>query len=453
MPKRVITFVSLVVLSALVALGALGMREPAIDWKLFGGAASFSLLGAFAHYFNYRLKGTTVGAATLTPFLVAIILYPAWPTVVLVAAAVSFAEFNKKKQPWIKRLFNVAQQSLAAATGVFIFSALGGKSLQLDQSLQPLQEAGATFSLLLVNTFAVAAVVAVSERKNFAVVWRDNVKGSLVNYAVSIPWVHAFALVYCQFQYVGVLFIAFLLFGLRQLNHATIALQKYNSELLELLVQTVEMRDPYTSGHSQRVSKYARIIARTIGLSPRQIDRIAVAALLHDVGKIHEIFEPILKKPGKLTPDERAIMELHPLKSVELAEKVSELEDVLPSIRHHHENFDGTGYPDRLAGKNIPLGARVIMFADTIDAMMTDRPYRKALTEKEVRAELSRMKGRQFDPDICDALLVSPLYHLLFASEDSKKTRSITQIFNLAPRKQTPALSDGELGQTAKVSG
>ena len=136
-----------------------------------------------------------------------------------------------------------------------------------------------------------------------------------------------------------------------------------------------------------------------------------------------------------------------------MAEKVSELEDVLPSIRHHHENFDGTGYPDRLAGKNIPLGARVIMFADTIDAMMTDRPYRKALTEKEVRAELSRMKGRQFDPDICDALLVSPLYHLLFASEDSKKTRSITQIFDLAPRNQALVHSDGELGQTPIVAG
>ena len=91
----------------------------------------------------------------------------------------------------------------------------------------------------------------------------------------------------------------------------------------------------------------------------------------------------------------------------ELAEKVSELVDVLPAIRHHHENWDGTGYPDRIAGEEIPLGARIIMFADTIDAMTTDRPYRKALTETEVRLELVKFSGRQFDPAICEALLAS----------------------------------------------
>jgi putative nucleotidyltransferase with HDIG domain len=438
MPKRVLVFVSLVVASSVLVLAGLIVRDPHLKWALFGGTASFALLGAFAHVFNYKLKGKTTGAATLTPFLVAVVLYPDWPTVVLVAVAVCFAEFKKDNQPTIKRIFNIAQQSLAAAAAVFAFKALGGVSLQTLTELQILPEAGATVGYLLINTLSVAAVVAISEMKNVLIVWRDNVMGSLVNYAVSIPWVHAFALVYCSFSYKGVLFIAFLLLGLRQLNHATITLQRYNRELLELLVQTVEMRDPYTSGHSQRVSRYARVVARAIGLPTKKIERIAVAALLHDVGKIHEIFEPILKKPGKLTAEERATMELHPLKSVELAEKVTELEDVLPDIRHHHENWDGTGYPDKLAGKHIPLGARIIMFADTIDAMTTDRPYRKALTETEVRAELIRMKGRQFDPEICDALLASPMYPLLFSGEDSRSTRTITQIFDRVTNRKTP---------------
>ena len=451
MPKRVLVFVGLVVASALSLLAILVVREPTLEWALLGGAASFALLGAVAHFFAYKLQGTTQGAATLTPFLVAAVLYPEWPTVVLVALAVCFAEFNKKR-PGIKRLFNIAQQALAAAAAVVAFNAVGGVSIQLTQSLQLLPEAAATSAYLLVNTLAVAAVVAISEKKNVLVVWRDNLMGSSINFAVSIPWVHAFALVYCRFGYVGVLFIAFLLFGLRQLNHATIQLRKYNRELLELLVQTVEMRDPYTSGHSQRVSRYAKIIARAIGLPQRQIERIAIAALLHDVGKIHEIFEPILKKPGRLTPEERATMELHPLKSVELVEKVSELEDVLPSIRHHHENFDGTGYPDRLAGEDIPLGARVIMFADTVDAMTTDRPYRKKLTEVEVRAELIRLRARQFDPKICDLLLASPLYPLLFVSDEAKGTNSITQIFDLARKKRTPITVDDDLKSTPLAS-
>lgn len=444
MPKRVLAFVAIVVASALLTLAGLVLREPAINVALLGGAASFALLGAFAHFFNYKLQGTTTGAATLTPFLVAMILYPDWPTVLLIALAVAFAEFNKKKQQAIKRTFNIAQQSLAASVAVLTFDGLGGRSLQLDDSLQILPEAGATVAYLLVNTFSVAAVVAISERKNVIFVWRDNVVGSLVNYAVSIPWVHAFALVYSSFSYFGVAFIAFLLFGLRQLNHATIQLRKYNGELLQLLVQTVEMRDQYTSGHSQRVSKYAKIIAKAIGLPQRQIERIAVAALLHDIGKIHEIFEPILKKPGKLTPEERKTMELHPLKSVELAEKVSELDDVLPAIRHHHENWDGTGYPDGIAGMEIPLGARIIMFADTIDAMMTDRPYRKALNESQVREELLKMRGKQFDPTICDALLASPLYPLLFSGADSRGTRSITQIFDLGRTRRTPVVLEEE---------
>lgn len=438
MPTRVVSFVAFVVASALFAFATLIAHEPAINWTLLQGSASFALLGAFAHFFSYKLQGTTSGAATLTPFLVAAIVYPAWPTIAVVACAVCFAELNKKTQP-IKRVFNVAQQALAAAAAVAAFKAMGGVALPLLPELQVVPEASAIVAYMIFNTLSVAAVISISEKKNLLVVWRDNVAGSIVNYGVSIPWVHAFALVYCKFEYIGVIFIAFLLFGLRQLNHATLQLRRYNRELLELLVQTVEMRDRYTSGHSQRVSKYARIIARAIKLPPRQIERIAIAALLHDVGKIHEIFEPILKKPGKLTPEERATMELHPLKSVELAEKVSELEDVLPAIRHHHENWDGTGYPDRLSGNDIPLGARIIMFADTIDAMTTDRPYRKAMTEVEVKAELIAMQGKQFDPNICAELLASDLYPLLFSGDDSRSTKSITQIFDLArSKKRTP---------------
>ena len=103
-------------------------------------------------------------------------------------------------------------------------------------------------------------------------------------------------------------------------------------------------------------------------------------------------------------------MKTHPIKSAELAQHVSQLKDVLPALRNHHENWDGTGYPDGLAGEEIPIYARVIMFADTIDVMTTDRPYRAALGEREVKAELFRMRGRQFDPQICDALLASPLF-------------------------------------------
>src|SRR5437868_4943819 len=182
------------------------------------------------------------------------------------------------------------------------------------------------------------------------------------------------------------------------------------------MVAAIEARDPYTSGHSRRVADKARIIARSCGVGGKDVERIVAAALLHDVGKIHEVFGPILSKPGRLTPEEQVIMRTHPVKSAELAGKVTELRDVVPLIRHHHENWDGSGYPDGLKGAAIPLGSRIIMFADTIDAMTTDRPYRAALDAASVRRELLRFRGTQFDPIMCDALLRSPEYSKLFTT-------------------------------------
>jgi len=229
--------------------------------------------------------------------------------------------------------------------------------------------------------------------------------------------------------------------GIRFTYQSTHQLRTTNFELLELFVQTVEFRDPYTSGHSKRVKRYSRIIARAIGLSPKEIERIGTAALLHDVGKIHEVFAPILSKPGRLTPEERAIMELHPVKSAELVAKISDLQDLIPDVRHHHENWDGTGYPDRLAGRDIPLASRIIMFADTIDAMTTDRPYRKAMSAAEVRDELVKFSGTQFDPNICEALLNSPEYFEIFqpSGTESATRPTLGQMFDRARRQRTPA--------------
>src|SRR6058998_2932730 len=120
-------------------------------------------------------------------------------------------------------------------------------------------------------------------------------------------------------------------------------------------------------------------------------------------------------------------MRTHPVKSAELAAKVTELRDVVPLIRHHHENCDGTGYPDGLRGEMIPLGSRIIMFADTIDAMTTDRPYRAALDAPAVRKELLRFRSTQFDPAICDALLRSPEYAKLFPRVPGSESTDWTQ--------------------------
>jgi putative nucleotidyltransferase with HDIG domain len=193
--------------------------------------------------------------------------------------------------------------------------------------------------------------------------------------------------------------------GVRQLYKSNDELEQINEELLQLMVAAIEARDPYTSGHSQRVARYSRVIARLVGLSTRQVEKIGTAALLHDVGKIHEEFAPLLRKPGRLTDAEFEVMKSHSEKGATLVNKVSHFKDIVPAIRGHHEQWSGRGYPDALAGDEIPLGARVITIADTIDAMTTVRPYRPPRSLEEVRYELARAMGTQFDPRICAVVL------------------------------------------------
>jgi HD-GYP domain-containing protein (c-di-GMP phosphodiesterase class II) len=161
-----------------------------------------------------------------------------------------------------------------------------------------------------------------------------------------------------------------------------------------------------------------------LGLGAQEIEEIGRAALLHDIGKIHEMYAPILRKEGRLTAEEHALMQTHSTKSAELISNVSYLSGLVDVVKHHHENWDGTGYPSKLCEDRIPLGSRIIMVADTIDAMTTDRPYRKALTKDVVTAELQKMRARQFDPRIVDVLLASPLYHTMFAEQHPERPRA-----------------------------
>jgi len=187
-----------------------------------------------------------------------------------------------------------------------------------------------------------------------------------------------------------------------------VQLQQANRDLLRALVKAIETRDPYTSGHSLRVSSLARAIAEDLGLPRKKVEQVETAALLHDIGKIDMVYAPLIRKPGELTPEERAVIQSHATRGAELLRSLSSVdEEVIRAVRHHHERYDGSGYPDGLAGKAIPIAARIIMLSDAIDAMLSNRPYRRALTIEQARLELLRCSGTQFDPDIVEAILKS----------------------------------------------
>jgi len=202
-------------------------------------------------------------------------------------------------------------------------------------------------------------------------------------------------------------------------------LQESSRELLEVMVKSIEARDPYTSGHSLRVRMLSRAVALELGLSVKEFEQIETAALLHDVGKIHEEFAPLLRKEARLTAEETALMQTHAEKSAELVGIVSKFRGIVQeSVRHHHERWDGQGYPSGLSGEDIPLGSRIILIADTIDAMTTDRPYRKRLDLEMVIAELQKCKGTQFDPKLADVATSSLTVRSLIVGVSQNPTTS-----------------------------
>lgn len=171
----------------------------------------------------------------------------------------------------------------------------------------------------------------------------------------------------------------------------------------EVLAEIIELRDPYTGGHTKRVEGYSMTIGASMKLPKGELEKLKLAAILHDIGKIG-VSDKILRKHEKLNDEDLHQMAMHPQFGSELL-KIKQLKDVIPGIRSHHEKFDGTGYPDKLKGNEISLIARIIAVADTFDAMTTDRPYRKGLSQKEALTELKRCAGTQFDPEIVEFFL------------------------------------------------
>ncbi|MFH0795819.1 MAG: HD domain-containing phosphohydrolase [Candidatus Omnitrophota bacterium] len=175
-------------------------------------------------------------------------------------------------------------------------------------------------------------------------------------------------------------------------------------DLVQTLAGVVDLRDAYTGGHSERVTKYALGIGEELGLSPEELRVLRYSAVLHDLGKV-AISERILHKPTALTTEEWVVMKKHPKLAAQILGKVKFFKDILPAVYHHHEKFDGNGYPDNLRNGKIPLTARILSLADAFEAMTSDRPYRKALSPEEALAEINRESGRQFDPRVVEAFL------------------------------------------------
>lgn len=191
---------------------------------------------------------------------------------------------------------------------------------------------------------------------------------------------------------------------LEDINEAYNELEALFIGFVKVMVNALDAKSHWTKGHSERVTMLAEKIARRMGLDEDEIKDVRLAGLLHDIGKIGT-YDHILDKPDRLTDDEFEVVKKHPTQGVEMLKEIKQLRDIIPLIRHHHERYDGKGYPYGLKGEDIPLGARILHVADSFDSMTADRPYRKAPGVEYAISEFKRCAGTQFDPSVVEVFL------------------------------------------------
>lgn len=396
----------------------------ALPPRVLAGVGFLTLLGLASEGTALRStlgRGTSTSSITFLPLLACVLLFGTTASVLFFAINGAIAEFFIRRKALLKSVFNASQYVLCTAVAGWVFDFSGGRPLAVvaasvpDAAFEPQLAAFAAFGVtfLALNNFLVLLAISLSSNSPFGPSFSQLVKkhgSSFLHDLLISPLGILFAFLYFQ---AGTLGLAVSLLPLLFVRHSYLSkylLARANRDLLKVLVKAIETRDPYTSGHSMRVQRLSERIGHLLGLSERRVDELRTAALLHDIGKIEVVYEEILRKPGALSEEERRIIESHVTRGVEILTSLSSFQTaVIDGVRHHHESIDGSGYRTGLVGEEIPLYARIIRICDAVDAMLSDRPYRSALTLEEVREQLGIFKGVQFDNKIVDVLVESGL--------------------------------------------
>jgi putative nucleotidyltransferase with HDIG domain len=362
----------------------------------------FVVLAALAEYWTVPTGSTSVEGEMSPSFTViyaaAVLFGPAFGAL---AGAIGglLSDVLAGRKGVLKSAFNAGQIAIVAALTGIAFNALKtGQHLSLTSDAMAFAVAAIVY--LLVNSTLPTVFLALCGR-SFAHQWALLIREDGLLYLAMAPLGVLVAFSYQQSRWSMLLF-PFLMIVIYKGFKLYASLQTETNNAVVVLADTVDKRDPHTYQHSVRVAEYVAGIAARMNLPGKEIDLIVSAARVHDLGKI-STDNRILFKEGPLTDDERAQMRAHPADGAELAGQFSMYSTGRDYIRHHHERWDGHGYPDGLAGETIPLGARIIAVADSFDAMTSDRPYRSALPREVAIDELRRCSGTQFDARVVEA--------------------------------------------------
>jgi diguanylate cyclase (GGDEF)-like protein/putative nucleotidyltransferase with HDIG domain len=394
-----------------------------IDWF---GLILFALMVVVTEGLSIDIyvKNTSVSTSA-APILAGTLLYGPIGAVVL---GLTFALVAKVKHnsPLNRFVFNSINQMIAGLLLSSLVILAGIPFTDYSLIVQLIICVIAALVVFLSTTVLIALAIKIDAGMHFKQVWREKF-GWLTPYYISMGLIaYALILGYQTTGFIGLAVIMIPLLMLRlsvkQYIDRTISMvnelrgknsllesnskeiNKLNEDLLIALAEVIDLRDPFTLGHSKYVTRYSILLAKKLGLTQESIDLIRNAGLLHEIGKIG-IPDSILLKPFPLTLDEYYTIQQHTTLGADILEKAHSLKHLAPIVRHHHEHYDGNGYPDRLKGKDIPIEARIISVADAVEAMASDRPYRLALSYERIEEELKLNSGSQFDPMVIKSML------------------------------------------------
>jgi putative nucleotidyltransferase with HDIG domain len=320
------------------------------------------------------------------------------------AVASLFSEVVVQRRSAFKVAFNVPLLILTVGIAGIVYHAFPGEWRGLDSPrfLVPLTVSGLTY--YAVNTVSISFIIGFQSKKSAYYIWRQNYMWTFFHIFSFLPLGAIIALVYNSYGWWTILLFLVPIFLARHSFKLYVDMKEAHINTVAALTSAIDANDPFTHGHSYRVSRYALRVGRTMGLSARDMEILEYGALLHDIGKI-AIQHDILLKNDLLTEREFITLKQHPTIGADIVENLKFLREAAVLVRYHHEQPNGRGYPDGLKGDEIPIGARVILVVDAFDAMTSDRPYRKGLELSRVVEQFEKHKGEQFDLEITELVL------------------------------------------------
>jgi putative nucleotidyltransferase with HDIG domain len=336
--------------------------------------------------------------------LAAIVLLGPAAIAFIEAVASFFTEIFIQRRPAMKIAFNVPLLIVTVGAAGMAYQMFGPawKTPDSWRFLVPLTVSGIVY--YVVNTLSISTVIGLSARKSPLAIWKQNYMWTFFHVFAFIPLGAIISLVYVSHGPWTMLLFVVPIFLARYSFKLYVDMKEAHINTVAALTSAIDANDPFTHGHSYRVSRYALRLGNAMGLSSRDLEILEYGALLHDIGKI-AIQHDILLKPGRLSEQEFLTLKQHPTLGADIVENLRFLKEAAVLVRYHHEQPNGRGYPDALEGDEIPVGARIILVADAFDAMTSDRPYRKGLHVDKVIEQFEEYGGEQFDLEIANLAL------------------------------------------------